>query len=128
MRLLLDTSTFLWYALDAPQLSARARELCRDSGNELYLSGISDWEIAVKYSQRRLPLPLPAHEFVPRYRAAHGIQPLPFDEAAALCAESLPWIHKDPFDRMLICQAITHQMALVTDDRMITQYPIRVIW
>ena len=128
MRLLLDTSAFLWATLDDPRLSRQAREALTDSSNELFLSAVSVWEIAVKYAQRRLWLPAPPGQFIPHYRKAHGIQPLPFVEEEALHVLSLPWTHKDPFDRMLICQAIVHQMALLSNDALIAQYAVRVVW
>lgn len=128
MRLLLDTSTFLWIITDAPKLSARARELFLDPGNEVYLSSVSVWEMAIKYVMGRLPLPEPPERFVPSQRELHGIEPLPLDEEAALHLARLPLLHKDPFDRMLICQAIVHGLAILTPDTLINQYPVRIMW
>jgi len=128
VRLLLDTATFLWIIGDAPELSAAARERFRDPGNEVYLSAVSAWEIAVKHALGRLPLPSAPATLVPEARAAHGIEPLPLDEEAALQLGSLPPVHRDPFDRMLVCQAIIHGMALLTPDETIRRYPVRVLW
>lgn len=128
MRLLLDTSTFLWIITDAPELSARARELFVDPGNEVYLSSVSAWEIAVKYALGRLPLPEPPERFVPFQRRQHGIEPLLLDEEAALHLARLPPLHKDPFDRMLVCQAIIHGLAILTPDELVYQYPVRTVW
>ena len=128
MRLLLDTSTFLWVISDAPDLSARARELFVDPGNEVYLSAVSAWEIAVKYALGRLPLPEPPERFVPIQRQQHGIDPLPLDEEVALHLARLPLLHKDPFDRMLVCQAIVHGLVILTPDKLVNQYPVRTMW
>jgi len=128
VKLLLDTCTFLWVLLDAPQLSDDARRLFRDPGNEVLLSSVSAWEIAVKYTLGRLPLPEPPERYVPRQRDAHGIASLPLDEDAALHVARLPNLHSDPFDRMLICQAMLNGLTLVTPDRDIARYPVRIAW
>jgi len=128
MRLLLDTCTFLWISTDAPELSTRARELFVDPGNEVYLSSVSTWEIAIKYALGRLPLPEPPERFIPDQRKRHGIEPLPLDEEATLHLVRLPELHKDPFDRMLICQAIVHGLVILSPDELICQYPVRTMW
>lgn len=128
MRLLLDTATFLWIIDDAPELTPRARELFLDPGNEVYLSSVSAWEIAIKYGLGRLPLPEVPDRFVPTQRKQHGIDALPLDEEAALHLARLPLLHRDPFDRMLVCQAIVHHLVILTPDELITQYPIRTMW
>jgi PIN domain nuclease of toxin-antitoxin system len=84
MILLLDTCTFLWLLTDAPQLSRRARQLFQDPSNEVYLSVVSAWEIAVKHALGRLPLPEPPDRFIPSRREAHGIASLELDEEAVL--------------------------------------------
>lgn len=128
MRLLLDTCTFLWWMVDAPALSHRVRLLLADPASEFYLSAVSSWEIALKYSAGRLPLPLPPAEYVPSRRRACGIRSLPLEEEATLELPRLPRIHSDPFDRMLVCQAIVHGLPILTPDPQIAQYPIRTVW
>ena len=128
MRILLDTSTFLWIITDSPGLSPRAQELFVDPANEVYLSSVSSWEIAVKHSLGRLPLPEPPERFVPAQRKDHGIEPLPLDEEAALHLVRLPLLHKDPFDRMLVCQAIVHGLVILTSDKLVYQYSARTAW
>lgn len=128
MNLLLDTCTFLWIALGSRELSAAARGLFRDPANRVFLSAVSVWEIAVKSGLGRLPLPQPADEWVPRMREAHAIEPLPLDEEAVCQLPRLPDLHRDPFDRMLICQAIAGGLVLLTPDRNVTQYPVRSRW
>ena len=128
MRLLLDTCSFLWLAAGDRKLSQSARTLCADPDNELFLSSVTAWEIARKWQAGRLGLGLPPREFVPHFREAHGIEALPITEAAALHAASLPDVHRDPFDRMLICQAIEHGLTILTPDRQISSYPVRCAW
>ena len=128
MRILLDTCTFLWIIGDAPELSNRARELFIDPANDVFLSAVSAWEISVKHGLGRLPLPEPPEKFIPFQRERHGIETLPLEEEATLYLNRLPPSHRDPFDRMLICQAIVHGMVILTPDELITQYPVRSLW
>jgi PIN domain nuclease of toxin-antitoxin system len=128
MRLLLDTCTFLWIVFAQPALSVPARAAYLDPDNEVFLSAVSAWEITVKHRLGKLPLAETPKQFVPRFRKAHGIAPLPLDEDAVLQDATLPGLHRDPFDRMLICQAICHGLILLTPDPLISQYPVRVLW
>ncbi|MDD5306064.1 MAG: type II toxin-antitoxin system VapC family toxin [Deltaproteobacteria bacterium] len=128
MKLLLDTCTFLWITLDAPELSKRCRELYLDPENEVHFSAVSAWEIAIKNQLGRLPLPEPPERFVPIQREKHGIAALPLDEISALHARRLPPLHQDPFDRMLVCQAIVNGMTILTPDEHISRYPVLTEW
>lgn len=128
MKLLLDTCTFLWIAADAPELSPRAREVFADPENEVYLSAVSAWEIALKHALGRLPLPEAPERFVPDQRRRHGIDALPLDEEAALHLARLPVLHRDPFDRMLVSQALAHGLVILGPDRLLGQYPVRMTW
>jgi PIN domain nuclease of toxin-antitoxin system len=128
VKLLLDTATFLWVVSDASELSEEAREVFADPENDVYLSSVSAWEIAVKHALGKLPLPAAPARFVPLQRKQHGIEPLQLDEEAALHLTHLPPLHKDPFDRMLVCQAVVHHLAILTPDELIEQYPVRTIW
>jgi PIN domain nuclease of toxin-antitoxin system len=128
MKLLLDTCAFLWIVADAPRLSRRARDLFQSPDNEVYLSAASAWEIAVKYGLGRLPLRNPPERFVREMREAHAVAPLAIDEESALHVSRLPALHRDPFDRMLVSQAIVHGLTILTPDPLITQYPGRTAW
>jgi PIN domain nuclease of toxin-antitoxin system len=92
------------------------------------LSAVSVWEIASKHKAGRLPLPEPPDTLIPTERRLRGVDPLAFDEDSALQVLRLPPLHRDPFDRMLVSQAIAHSLAIVTPDPLVTQYPVRVIW
>ena len=128
MKLLLDTCAFLWFQADSPHLSPTARAQILDPKNEVYLSAVSVWEIARKYAQGGISLPSHPSTLIPAVRKASGIESLSLTEADALAAEKLQLFHKDPFDRMLIAQAIMGGLFIVTPDRAFEPYPVRVIW
>ena len=91
-------------------------------------SAIGQWTGVQLGNVLELVKPQPAARFVPHFRAAHRFLELPLDEVAALQVGRLPALHKDPFDRMLVCQAIAHGLAIVTPDPLIAQYPVRTVW
>ena len=128
MRLLLDTCTFLWAVRGDPHLSIEAARLFRDPANDVYLSSVSSWEIAVKHQLGKLPLADAPMRYVPRERERHGIDSLPLGEAETLMLDKLPAVHADPFDRLLVCQAIQHGLTLLTPDPLIHRYPVAVRW
>jgi PIN domain nuclease of toxin-antitoxin system len=131
MRLLLDTCTFLWFAEDPGKLSQTARNVLQDPENELLVSAVSIWEILVKLARgKALTLHVPAtpERYFIDLRRRLGVGALAMTEDTAAQLLKLPPIHHDPFDRLLICQAIEHGLALVTPDRAIQRYPIRTVW
>lgn len=128
MKILLDTCAFLWIASGSRRLSKAAAAAFLERNNERYLSSASAWEIGIQYSAGRLPLPERPDIFVPRVRVASGIEVLEIDEESALHAGRLPGLHSDPFDRMLVAQAIVHGMTILTPDEAIEQYAVRVLW
>ena len=128
MRLLLDTCTFIWLAADDPLLSPDAKTHCRSPGNEVYLSALSAWEIAIKYRLGRLSLPEEPGRYVASRRRWLQLEALPFDEASAAHDTLLPPHHRDPFDRGLVSQAILGGMTIVTPDPAIARYPAPVLW
>lgn len=127
-KLLLDTCTFLWIASNPEKLSKIVTGAFLNRENERYLSTASAWEIAIKYSTGRLPLPDRPERYVPRVRERSGIAALAVDEESALHTARLPNLHNDPFDRLLVAQAIVHGMIILTPDDAITQYAARVLW
>ena len=93
----------------------------------MYLSAASVWEAAIKHGLGKLPLPAPPAEYLPRQRVAHGIAPLPIDEGAMSHLAGLPPLHRDPFDRMLVAQALQHGMTVCTVDAAVVAYPVPVL-
>jgi PIN domain nuclease of toxin-antitoxin system len=126
MNILLDTCSFLWLVSDSSELSFNARRLFLDPENEVYLSVASAWEIIVKHNLGKLPLPELPYDFLKNNRIRHRIETLPLDEYPVLQLSRLPEYHKDPFDRILICQAIVGGMTILTPDTHISRYPVRV--
>jgi PIN domain nuclease of toxin-antitoxin system len=127
MRLLLDTHIFLWYISGDQRLPGFMCDSIRDSDNQVYLSVVSLWEVIVKYQLGRLSLPHPPSSYLPAQRERHQIASLPLDERSAAQLANLPSIHRDPFDRMLICQALEHELTLVTVDKAVSVYPVSVL-
>lgn len=125
---MLDTCAFLCITTDDEQLSETARQIFKNPNNEIFLSSVSAWEIIVKNSIGKLPLPLTAEEFIALQRTKHEIDSLPLTEKAVFHLNKLPNYHKDPFDRMLICQAIEHNLTILTCDALIVQYPVNTVW
>jgi PIN domain nuclease of toxin-antitoxin system len=128
LRILLDTCTFLWLIAGARQLSSSARRAFRSEDNELFLSAASAWEIALKYSAGRLKLADPPALLVPKQRERHGIEELAVTEADALGAGRLPELHRDPFDRLLVAQALARGFQILTPDELIVRYPVQTLW
>jgi len=128
VRLLLDTCTFLWIVTGDDSLSEAAKEAFVDPANEVYLSVVSAWEIAVKTALGKLELAARPDRLVPEQRAAHQIESLPLTERAVLLLGRLPTPHRDPFDRMLVCQALDERLTILTPDQHISAYPVNVLW
>ena len=116
MRPLLDTHVFLWYISADSLLPVAFRDAIRDPANEVYLSVASVWEAVIKYGLGKLPLPEAPAQYLPRQRQAHRIASLPVEEGALVHLASLPPLHRDPFDRILIAQALQHGLKLATVD------------
>lgn len=127
MRLLLDTHVFLWYITADPKLPAAFRAAIQDQANEVYLSVASVWETIIKYHLGKLPLPAPPADYLPRQRDAHRIASLPIDEGAMSHLSGLPPFHRDPFDRLLIAQALQHGLTVATVDPDISAYPLSLL-
>ena len=128
MKLLLDTHTFLWMSLDDPQLSQTARDLLADLENELWLSPASYWEIAIKISLGKYLLSEPLDEFVNREITNNNISVLAISTQHAQAVATLPFHHNDPFDRLLVAQDMTEQMAIVSKDNTFDAYGVQRLW
>ena len=126
MKLLLDTHIFLWYISGDNRLPDALRDDIRNGNNEVYLSVVSIWEAIVKYQIGKLPLPEPPEIYLPKQREQHLISSLSLDEASVAQLAKLPLLHRDPFDRMLICQAVQHNLTIATMDGAIRAYPVAI--
>ena len=127
MRLLLDTHVFLWFISGDKRLSSTLQESIRMPGNDVYLSVISIWESQVKYQLGKLPLPQPPVIYLPVHRKRHLIESLPLDQPSISQLSKLPLLHRDPFDRMLICQALEHGLTVATVDPEVLAYPVDIL-
>jgi PIN domain nuclease of toxin-antitoxin system len=122
LNLLLDTNVLLWWLMDNPSLSARARQAILEA-DLVYVSPASFWEIEIKKARGNLDAP----ERLADVALARGLRPLPITIAHAVTAGRLPEIHHDPFDRMLVAQAIDESLTLLTADRVLARYSCRLI-
>lgn len=122
-----DTHIFLWFISADSRLSAHVSDAIRDRGNEVYPSVASVWEAVIKYQLGKLPLPKPPEIYLPEQRRLHQIESLSIDEDCMMQLASLPILHKDPFDRLLISQAKEYGMSLATVDPVIKAYAVSVM-
>ncbi len=128
MRLLLDTHALLWFVAADPQLSQAAQQAVASPNNQKLVSMVSIWEIAIKYSLGRLDLKMPLEDFVSLHLAPNKVTLLPITVPHILKVASLPHHHRDPFDRLLIAQAITEGVPLVSADSAFDQYGHSRLW
>jgi PIN domain nuclease of toxin-antitoxin system len=126
MRYLLDTHIFLWWIGDQPKLSEAIKRAIAAPENEIYVSAASAWEMIIKSAIGKLSLPPSPEEFIRNQLRLNRMFPLPISIEHALTIATLPMIHKDPFDRMLIAQAISEGLVLITDDPVIKNYQVNV--
>ena len=128
MQLLLDTHAFLWWVSDDDRLTRRARNAIADRTDTCYVSVASCWEIAIKISLGRLTLIDPLERFIPEQLAANEFDLLPIEIDHAGRVATLPFHHRDPFDRLLVAQALAHRLAIVSADRLFRDYGVKRLW
>ncbi len=109
------------------RLDAKVAAAIQDRSNEVFLSVVSFWEICLKHALGKLPLPQPPAEFIPAQRERHLVAPLSLDESAVACLPRLPHHHRDPFDRMLVCQALSASITVAMSDPWIRRYPVALL-
>ena len=124
MKLLLDTHIFLWFIMGSPTLGARARDLIEDVANEKFLSVASLWEIAIKYSLGKLILSAPFDELIPQQLRLNGFELLNIKVDHVAIVATLPFHHRDPFDRLLIAQAVAEKMPILSVDAAFDAYAV----
>lgn len=127
MKLLLDTHVVLWAATSPNELSVEARDSIEDGTQDVLVSVVSAWEIAIKQSLGKLELPSPAEQWLPEVLRRTGFELAEVGLAAALKVRGLPWHHRDPFDRLLVAQALEDGYTLVTRDPHIGAYGVPVL-
>jgi PIN domain nuclease of toxin-antitoxin system len=127
MNVLLDTHALLWFVAGDARLSTMAKQTIGADGTVNYVSMASWWEIAVKCSLGKLTLDDPLDLFM-KQRTAEGFRTLPLEPHHLQPLITLPFIHRDPFDRLIICQSMAENMAICTCDENIKRYPISLIW
>jgi PIN domain nuclease of toxin-antitoxin system len=128
MKYLLDTGVWLWSLWEPQRISPKAREEIADLSNEVFLSAVTSWEVAIKAAAGKLKLPEPPALYVPSRMAAQRLRPLPVTHPHALAVFELPVHHRDPFDRLLVAQAKLDDLVLVTADRFLEKYSVEILW
>jgi PIN domain nuclease of toxin-antitoxin system len=127
MKLLLDTHTFLWFINDDPRLSAKAKALL-ESEADVLLSIASLWEIAIKTSLGKLSLPDAYDQFIPQQVTLNDFELLPIDISHLSMVSTLPFHHRDPFDRLLVEQSMVEKVPIVSADSIFKRYAVAQIW
>jgi len=128
LRLLLDTHSFLWFINGSPQISRNARTLIEDASNQPLLSAASLWEMAIKLSLGKLSLAQPFEVLIPQQMRLNGIKLLGIEIEHTAAVSKLPFHHRDPFDRLLIAQAMVEQIPIVSADTAFDTYSIKRLW
>ncbi len=128
MKVLVDTHTFIWALLHDHRLTATAKATLRSDDTELVFSLVSLWEIAIKIKTGKLNTIGSSVSYIREEMNAYGMELLPIRYAHILALESLPHHHSDPFDRLLISQALTENLPILTGDRVFRQYGVKTIW
>ena len=126
MAVLLDTHTFLWWCEDSEELSPKAREAIKS--NDCYVSMASFWEIAIKLSLSKLRLPTAIERYLPEQMSLNGFDTLDISFRQTMGTASLPWKHRDPFDRLLAAQSLEEKIAIVSRDSVFDAYGLKRIW
>jgi PIN domain nuclease of toxin-antitoxin system len=128
MRYLLDTHTFLWMAAEPAKLSAKITRIVKASENGLLLSAASGWEIALLWHLKRVGLPDNPQRLIPEALQKLSVMPLPIGFDVAISAATLPLIHRDPFDRLIIAEALKKSVSVLTKDQTFKEYGVRTLW
>ena len=128
MRYLLDTGIFLWSLNEPEKLNDKAQHILGNGREEIYLSAASTWEIVIKSALGKLRLPDPPDRYIPSRMTMLGLRSLHITHPHALGVSGLPHHHQDPFDRILISQALSEDMILMTSDHLFSRYSVQTLW
>ena len=126
--MLLDTHAFLWWINDDARLSEAARKTFLDDQNELLFSAASGWEMAIKVGLGKLRVTGPLRSYLSTRLSENAIKVLPVSLRHAAGVAELPNYHRDPFDRLLVAQAVTEDLVILTADPLVTRYPVQTVW
>lgn len=128
MRYLLDTHTLLWLDAQPDNLSTQAAHIMAAPTNQLFVSLASIWEIQIKSQLGKLDLRVSLEEIIQQQQRVNDVTVFPLNVQHVLRLDALPYLHRDPFDRILIAQALVEDLTIITADSRIAQYPVPVIW
>jgi PIN domain nuclease of toxin-antitoxin system len=128
MKYLLDSVAWVWSISAIERINKAGREILENGREEIYFSAASSWELSIKMRLGRLHLPGPPSQCIPAFMAKQGLRPLPVTHLHAVKVYDLPLHHNDPFDRLLVAQALIEDMTILTSDRDFEKYPVQVIW
>jgi PIN domain nuclease of toxin-antitoxin system len=128
MTYLLDTVVWLWSLGSTDRINKHGLEILQSGEEEIYFSAVTAWEVSIKASLGKLRLPAPPRVCVLNFAEKQGLRPLSITQLHAVKVYDLPSYHRDPFDRLIIAQALTEDMAILTADRYFERYPVNVVW
>jgi PIN domain nuclease of toxin-antitoxin system len=128
MKYLLDSGVWLWSIDSVDRIGKRGLDILRNGRQEIYFSAASVWELTIKAHLKKLTLPAAPADCIPQFMAKQGLRPLPVSQVHAVKVYDLPSHHRDPFDRLIIAQAIAEEMTILTSDRAFAKYPVEVVW
>jgi PIN domain nuclease of toxin-antitoxin system len=128
MRVLLDTHTFIWFIMDDPALGPQAAELIKNPDNEVLVSIAAAWEIAIKMSLNKLNMKAPFDQLFPAQLQHNNFSLLPIEIPHLARITSLPWHHRDPFDRLMIAQSLVEDMPILSRDSNFDAYAVERLW
>lgn len=128
MKYLLDTVVWIWSVRSVERLNHAGLAVLENGQEEIYLSAVTSWEISIKMRLGKLSFPGPPTETVPRFMAKQSLRPLPISHRHAVKVYDLPHYHHDPFDRLIIAQAMVEEMTILTADRAFEKYPVELMW
>ena len=128
MKYLLDTGIWFWSIASEERINRVGREILRNSQVEIYLSAATSWELTIKARLGKLHLPSPPAQCIPTFMARQGLRSLPITHIHAVKVYDLPAHHRDPFDRLIIAQAMAEEMVVLTSDRVFKKYPVEIVW
>jgi PIN domain nuclease of toxin-antitoxin system len=128
VKYLLDSVIWLWSIDSVEKINEDCREILENGREEIYFSAATAWELSIKARMGKLHLPGPPGQCIPAFMARQGLRPLPVTHLHAVKVYDLPLHHQDPFDRLIIAQAIMEEMTVLTADRVFGKYPVDVLW